>query len=131
MHFSIQRIIKINRKSQTDIFITCLLASEGPFCRAQADKVLNAFTTRAPGISLDNKQQILCCFMFGQLLVTLTTCSRDLTIFSVITLWPNFLLPLQILSISLWVYILFEVVADIHQYLPINEISKVDEKLNI
>lgn len=24
---------------------TCRLASEGPFCRAQADKVLKAFTT--------------------------------------------------------------------------------------
>lgn len=29
----------------TDMFITCLFASEGPFCRAQADKVLKAFTT--------------------------------------------------------------------------------------
>lgn len=36
---------------------TCLLASEGPFCRDQADRVLKAFTTWAPGTSLDNKQQ--------------------------------------------------------------------------
>lgn len=43
------------------IFTTCLLASEGPFCRAQADKVLKAFTTWAPGISLKQHTQVSVC----------------------------------------------------------------------
>jgi len=44
---------------------------------------------------------------------------------------PNFLLPLQILSIGLWVYIFLEVIADVHQHLQINEINRADEKVEI
>lgn len=51
---------------QADVAFTCLLASEGPFWRAHADKVLNPFTTWAPGISLVIKQQSFasCSYIF-------------------------------------------------------------------
>lgn len=94
---------------------TCLLASAGPFWRAQADKVLKAFTTWAPGISLDSKQQTLpSCLASSWVLTTWTW--RQL-----ITHLFNFYSPLQILSIGLWVLVLLEIVAHVNHHLSISE----------
>lgn len=105
---------------QADVAFTCLLASEGPFWRAHADKVLNPFTTWAPGISLVIKQQSFasCSYIF---LGDSTHMVHEISQYFILLHYcPSFLLPLQIFSIGLGVHILLEVVADIHQNLPIN-----------
>ncbi len=114
-------ILKISSTSQTNTFSTCRLASEGPFCRVQADKVLKAFTTWASGTRLDKKTTNS----------DFASCSATWFMRSLNIWLPHFLLPLQVLSICLWIQILLEVVADVHQNLPINEISKTDYSLEI
>ena len=94
---------------------TCLWASEGPFCKDQAETVLKALTTDAAGMRLKKIKQHTHLHTKQSPFLLAYFASEKCEAVELIC-FP----PLQKLSIGFWVEALLAVVTDVHQYLMIN-----------